>query len=277
VVATSLGQMAKKAFWNAYDHLGSCLLLNLIWFLLSLPWLAITALMVAAGWGQVVSGNGLLGFMVAGVGLQQLFLSPVTAAAWWVTAQWAHYRAAPARALFSALRRYAGRALILWLFFSIAAFLLSVNAHFYRTLLRSTPLLSALAGGLMVWAYLFLVTMEIYAPALLVGEDLSIKKTLQRSLLLVLDNIRYTVVLGLLMSVIVFAGLISLAGLIFLSAGLLGIVANTGLRQILKKYESIHEGKQPRTWAEVREMQDRAEEESRGWKDLWKPWEGRER
>jgi len=31
-----VGQMAKKSFWNAYDHLGGCILLNLLWSLLSL-------------------------------------------------------------------------------------------------------------------------------------------------------------------------------------------------------------------------------------------------
>lgn len=269
----SLGQMARKSFWNAYDHLGGCILLNLLWTLLSLPWLVLAAWLIAFGWSRFLQGLGLLGFMVSAVGIQQLIHSPISAALWKVTAQWAHYRAAPVRSFFPALRRYFARALGLWLCFTLGALLLSVNTYFYRNLLHSMPFLGAFVAGLMVWAYLFLALVQIYALALLVQENLSVWKTLRRSLLLALDNFWYTAVLGMLMVLVVVIGLISLAGLLFLAVSLLGTVANTGLREILKKYQPEPVGSKPRTWAQVRETQGRTEEEARGWRDLWKPWE----
>jgi uncharacterized membrane protein YesL len=269
--------MARKSFWNTHDHLGGCILLNLLWALFSLPWLMLAAWLVAFGWGRFLQGPGLLGLMVAAVGIQQLVHSPISAALWKVTAQWAHYRTATVRSFFPALRRYFSRSLGLWLCFTVSALLLSLNAHFYRNALRSVPFLGAFVAGLMVWAYLFLALVQIYALAFLVQEDLSVRNTLRRSLLAVLDNLRYTIVLSLSMTFVLLLGLISLAGLLFLAVSLLGIMANTGLREILKRYQKEPADSKPKTWAQVRQQQGRAEEEPRGWRDLWKPWETGER
>jgi uncharacterized membrane protein YesL len=275
--------MARKSFWNAYDHLGGCFLLNLLWSLLSLPWMALAVLLVALGWSQVVAGRGLFGLMLAGVGLQQLLLSPVSAALWQVTAYWAHYRTAPVKLFFPALRRYFGRAMALWLCFSLAAFLLSINVHFYDAWLVSVPLVRAVVIGLIAWAYLTVVLMEVYAQTLLVQRNFSIRSILRNSFLLVADNVWYSVALTLSAALVMLIGLISGAGFFFLAIGLMAVLTNTGLRELLRTYRSPEEPKEqgkPRTWAEVRAAQERAgerEEETRGWRDLWRPWEDRGR
>jgi uncharacterized membrane protein YesL len=276
--------MARKSFWNAYDHLGGSLLLNLLWSLLSLPWLILAVLLLALGWGQMVIGHGLFGLMLAGVGLQQLLLSPVSAALWQVTAHWAHYRMAPVRDFFPALRRYFGRALALWLCFSLAAFLLSINVYFYGTWLGGVPFLGALVSGLMIWAYLAVALVGIYALALLVQMDLSVGKVLRNSFLLASDNVLYSLVLAFSVVVLLLIGLISVAGFFFLTVSLTAVVTNTGLRELLRKYQMPEEQEKevkPRTWREIRAAQEReqgqGEEETRGWRDLWKPWEDRGR
>lgn len=268
-----LGSAAKKSFWNAYDHIGGCILLNLLWSLLSLPWLGLAFLMLAAGWTQITAGRPFLGCMMAAVSVQQLMISPVTAALWAVTARWAHYQGAAVREFFPSLKRFFGRSIGLWFLFTLVALLLAANAAFYRQLPEKLAVPGAFAAGLMIWAYFFLCLLQVYALSFLVQEDLSIKRSLLRSAWVVLDNVWYSLFLWLLISVVLLVGLVSMAGLLFVSVGLAGVMANTGLREILKRYEPEKKEERPRTWAEIREAGDRTDEERRGWRDLWKPWE----
>ncbi|MCK4273044.1 hypothetical protein KAX22_10345 [bacterium] len=269
----SVGQMARKVFWNAYDHLGGCILLNLFWSLLSLPWIAVAVLLLTVGWTQITAGRVLLGFMIALIGVQQLMVSPVSAALWSVTARWAHYQEAGAREFFPALRKLFGPSLGLWLFFSLAALLLALNVFFYEHLSGKLTFPGAVAAGLMVWVYLLLCLVQIYALAFLVREDLSIKEILRRSILVVLDNLWYSLCLALLVGIVLLVGVISIAGLLFVCVSLTGVIANTGLREVLSRYEPENKDEKPKTWAEIREAQNKMAEETRGWRDLWRPWE----
>lgn len=268
-----LSQMSKKSFWNVYDHLGGCILLNLFWSLLSLPWLGVTALFLTVGWTQIVAGRALLGLMIAVVGVQQLMISPVSAALWAVTSRWAHYQGAAAKEIFPALKKFFARSLGLWLIFTPGALLLALNASFYNRLPGKFAFLGTFAAGLMGWAYLFLCLMQVYALSFLVQKDLSVKKTIRRSALVVLDNVWYSLCLSLLASIVLLAGVVSVAGLLFLCVGLAGVIANTGLREILKKYEPEKKEERSKTWAEIRQIQSKVAEEPRGWRDLLRPWE----
>ena len=279
--STDVARMAQKTFWNAYDHLGGCVLLNLLWTLLSLPWLALALILAALGWSQMVAGHVLFALMLAGSGLLQALLSPVSAALWAVTARWCDYQPVPVKAFFPALRRYFGRALAMWLIFSAAAFLLSLNAYFYGTWLDAVPFLGALVSGLMIWAYLAVILTGMYALPLLAQGDLSIRRVVRESFLLVLDNPLYSLVLALIAGLVAMLGLISGAGFFFLAVSLTAVITNTGLRELLRSYRATEERPgekdRPRTWKEVYAQQDRAqqetEEETRSWRDLWKPWE----
>jgi uncharacterized membrane protein YesL len=275
--------MIRKSFWNAYDHLGGCFLLNLLWSLFSLPWLILALLLVALGWNQMRLGHGLFGLMLVGVGLQQLLLSPISAALWRVTADWAHYRMVPVKLFFPALRHHFIRALVLWLCLSLVVLLLSINVHFYGARLEALPFLRALVTGFMLWAYLAVVLMEVYVLSLLAQKDLTVRNVLRNSFLLVADNLGYSLVLAFLAALVMLLGLISGVGFFLLAVSLVAILTNTGLRELLRRYrppEDPGEQKKPSTWAEVLAAQERdqeREEEPRGWRDLWKPWEDRGR
>jgi hypothetical protein len=88
-----------------------------------------------------------------------------------------------------------------------------------------------------------------------------------------LDNFWYTLVLGLLMGVVMVAGLVSLAGMLFLAVSLVGVIANTGLREVLKQYRPQPQETGSGSAGEGRRAGKPNEEETRGWRDLWKPWE----
>ena len=265
--------MAKKSFWNAYDHLGGCVLLNLLWSLFSVPWLALAALLLMAGAGQFTAGRPFFGLMLAIAGIEQLMISPISAGLWAVAARWSDYQVTATRDFFPFRRRHFFRSLGLWLLFTVGALVLAVNAVFYQGLLGDVPILGAFVAALMGWAFVFICLLQVYALALLVHDQLSLKKILHRSALLVLDNIWYSVCLFLLISLILLIGLVSVAGLLFFSVGLIAVIANTGLREILKKYQPMEKTEKPKTWAQVRQAETSAEDELRGWRDLWKPWD----
>lgn len=269
-----LGPAVKKSFWNAYDHLGGCIVLNLLWSILSLPWFALTFLLLTVGWTQMAAGRLFLGLMLAMVGVQQLMASPTSAALWAVTARWAHYQGATPKEFFPALKKFFRRSLGLWLFFTLTALLLTLNLAFYHRLPGKLAVPGAFAAGLMGWAYLVLCLLQSYAFPLLVQGDLPVKQSLKRSALVILDNVFYSFFLWISTCAVLLAGLVSVAGLLFVCVSLVGIITNTGLREILKKYEPEKRAEKPKTWAEVREAQDEVEEEPRGWRDLWRPWEG---
>jgi len=264
--------MAKKSFWNAYDHLGGCILLNLLWSLCSIPWLALAALFLMAGAGQFTAGRPFFGLMLAIAGIEQLMISPISAGLWAVAAQWSDYQATATREFFPLLRQHFFRSLGLWLLFTVCVLVLAVNAVFYQGLLGGVPILAAFVAALMGWAFMFICLLQVYALALLIQDQLSLKKILRRSALLVLDNIWYSVCLFLLISLILLIGLVSVAGLLLFSVGLIAVIDNTGLREILKKYQPQEKTERPRTWAQVRQAETGAEEEPRGWRDLWRPW-----
>ncbi len=268
-----LNQAAKKSFWNAYDHLGGCVLLNLLWSLLSLPWLCLSFFLLLVGWTQIVDGRLVMGLMVAATGVQQLLATPVSAAVWAVTARWSNYQQASVGDFFPALRRFLGRSLMLWSLLTLSALLLALNIAFYQHLPGRLDVLGAFAAGLMVWAYLLLSLVQMYALPLLVQEDLPLKKCLRRSVLLMLDNLWYSLCLGLMACSLLLVALVSVAGLLVIAVGLMGVLTNTGLRQILKRYQPQRTERKPRTWAEIREAEGQGEEETRGWWDLWKPWQ----
>jgi uncharacterized membrane protein YesL len=267
-----LGQAAKKSFWNTYDHLGGCILLNLLWSLLSLPWLCVSILLLSTGWAQIADGRMLMGLMVVVVGVQQLLVTPVSAALWAVTARWVHYQKAGGRDFFPALRKFFGRSLSLWLLFTLSALLLALNVAFYQRLPGKLGLLGAFISGLMGWAYLFLCLVQMYALPILVQEELPVISCLRRSALVVLDNVWYSLCLALLACSLLFVGLISVAGFLCIGVALSGVITNTGLRQIMRRYQPERRETKPRTWAEIQEAQSGGEEEPRGWRDLWRPW-----
>lgn len=225
----------KKWFWNAYDHVGTLVLLNLLWVLCSLPLITVPA---------------------------------STAGLFYVTSRMASYQEASIRDFFLGFRRYHGRGLRLGGLYVFAFVVLFVNMRFYGRLMGSFQWIGTVLGGGMIWGMVFIGLTGVYAFPLLVQTDDPVRTIIKKSILLVLDNIRYTSVLLLGGMGVLLIGAVTGAGIVFGAVALVGLLFNTGLREVLKKYTPPKTGETPL----ITEVDP---EEPRDWRDLIRPWEYR--
>lgn len=231
-----LHRVWKKWFWNAYDHAGTLVAVNLLWVLGSL--LLIT-------------------------------LPASTAGLFYVTSRMAAYREVRLRDFFVGCRDYHWRSLRLCGLYGLAAAVLAVNVWFYGRLAGSWQWAGVILGGGMIWGMAFIGLTGVYAFPLLVQTDETIRVIVKKSVLLVLDNLWYTGALGGCGVVVLVIGGITGAGVVLGAVAVVSLLFSTGLREVLKKYAPLE-----REGADQFLPQPATDpEEPRGWRDLIRPWE----
>ncbi|NKB66848.1 MAG: hypothetical protein GKR89_07300 [Candidatus Latescibacteria bacterium] len=236
--------------WTAYDHLGGLVATNLLWTLLSLPWLALGYALVILGgqWGSWAALGGLL------LAVQLVLLAPPSlvlfAAAW----AWAHGRDIGWRHLLVQVRRHGLRAQGLGLILVGASALLVVNMAFYQSL---GGMWGLALGGTMFWFQVALWMVGIFLFPVLLTQEEGVWGTLRQSFVIMIDNIRMS--LGLLLGTGILLGLGAASG-IGLFCGVLGawaLLVSICLAALVARYR----GDEP------------DDEPPRSWREMLKPWE----
>ena len=243
-------EIAKKTFWISYDHLGGLILLNLVWSALSLPWILI-------GYGLVVQGAKLPGwglFMATFLALELVFLSPPTLLLFAAGTRWARGEAVHFKTLFKEMRKFAVRGQLLGLILFFMSLQLLLNVYFYRQFGGWTGLI---LGSTMVWFLIAALLMSPYLFPLLILQDGGVWHTLRHSFLLMIDNVKLSIVLFLTILFVVFVGAVSVVGLFCGVLGVLTLLLCICFRELLPKYTG----------------EPLAEEPARKWRELIRPWE----
>jgi hypothetical protein len=102
--------------------------------------------------------------------------------------------------------------------------------------------------------------MHVHIHPLLASGDRSLASILRKSLLLTLDNPAFTVSVSLTALGLTALCVVSAAGLVLIAGGLAAVLLSTAHRELMKKYfPDSPEAAEP--------------DESRTWRDLWRPWE----
>ena len=245
-----MSNILRRYFWTGYDHLGGIVAYNLLWSLLSLPWIGAAYMLLRFGFS--LGGLFLPGAVVlAGV---LLFGSPATVLLFIVCAYWARRDELNLRELLLTGRRFFWRATALGGSLIVATGLILVNMVFYQHL---GGWLGALLSGLMIWLLLLAGIMALYLFPVLVTQEGSVWATLQQSLLLAVDNLKMS--LALLLGTIFFLA-VGLASGLGLFCGVMtawALLMSMVLRALLPKYTG-----------EVLPV-----EAPRGLRDLIRPWE----
>ncbi len=197
----------------------------------------------------VVSGSlvGQVAFTLGWIGL-----GPVTLAAWAVGNRIARGSPGRARDFVEALRAQLMPGLLLFLLEVLITTLLVANVRFYlsSTLGILGRPLNWVGGGIRVGHVIALLwlspltlwaLMQLYVPAFVVEQGISVGRALRRAAILVLDNVFFS--LGLGGVVVVLAGLciFSGVGMFALFAGMIAVLTNNALRQLLTRYEHTSE------------------------------------
>jgi len=256
----SLGKVIRKSFWYVYDHLGRLILLNVLWFLLGLPWVLAFGAGLFLGWGILQTGNLLIGLCAMLVGAQILFVSPPTAGLLAVCRGDVERQTGVGQGILSMIRRYAVRSQILGLLMAGGTILLCVNLLFY---VRIGRLIGLALGGTMGWGLLFWVLVSLSVMPVLIYSDTGLFTVLKRSALTVLGHPFFSLFLLLGTGMLFMVGLVTGVGLVLLAMSLMGVFLNTAFRELIQGHAPIERGME----AEERE------EEKRGWRDLLRPWE----
>lgn len=239
-----------------YDHLWALMGFNLLWTLLSLPWLAAGALL--AGLGLNLGGELVLPGLVAGLllGAELVLFAPPGLVLFLAGRRWAQDRPADLRAVLREALPFAARAQFLGLLLCGATGVLLANIFFYQ---RLGGWLGLILSGAMLWLLLALLLSAVFLFPVLLSLDGRVQAVAVQSFLLALDNLGLA--LGLLAAGLLFLGVGAFTGVGLFCGGLAGLalLVSLAFRRLCLKYA----GEAP------------PEEGPRHWRELIRPWEYR--
>lgn len=220
----SASRVLRKFFWESYDNLGLLILGNLLWFSLCLP----------------------------------IVTAPAsTAALFSLTNHIATEKRAVLGDFWKGFRRYFLRSLSLGLIYLLLLAMLISNLFLYRHLGQTARVVVAFLGAVNLWLFLFFSLVGMYSLPLMVEQDIGLRKLLQRSALLALDNPFFTLIISIQILAILFLSLLSGVGVILLMMSLVSMLLNRSLQELFAKYEG---------------NKKEEKEERRNLREIFRPW-----
>lgn len=249
---SGLGQL----FIMAYDHLGSLVLLNIAWVMLSLPWFIVagvgTQLSVVLGAQLQAPAAGAIGLAA---GITFCVYSPPSFMLLVATGQWLRGEDTPDRArLWEAVRNRFWPVQIFGLLLSLVVVLLLVNALFYHSWGGWS---GAGLSGFMLWLLLGLIVISLYwLPLLALAPTLAWRQVLRQSLFLAFSHPLMSILLLLTLLALAAAGLASGIGWCCGVWAMGALQLNLGTARLRQYYGG--DGVLPTTYS---------------WRNLLRPWE----
>jgi uncharacterized membrane protein YesL len=193
----------RRAFWNAYDHLGLLVVANLCWIALSIPIVTAPAATVAlVHLGRKIAQR-------EEVSLRDFFRG-------------FRLHAAPATKA-GAVALAVG--LLIWM-----------NIDFYSHLASWAAWPGMILAGVMVWVAAFVVLMYVHILPLIAWGERRLPTLLRKSALLTLDNLPFTIGAAAQALAVAVLCAVTGAGLVIGVASFPAVLLATAHRELLKKY-----------------------------------------
>jgi uncharacterized membrane protein YesL len=149
--------------------------------------------------------------------------------------------------------------------------LIALKFYLYHPLFESMPALQYAAIGVTAWFFLFFSLIQLYLVPLLVTRKEGIGMLFKRAALLVVDNIGQSITVLVTSAVLFALSLFSVVVITLLLPGVLAMLWMTNYFMLLRQYEPPEEkpdANQPR------KRDFSAENETRSWRTIFRPWEG---
>lgn len=241
--------LAKRFAWAVYDHLWALIGFNLLWTLLSLPWLTAGGLLAAVGLnlgGELAIPGTIAGLLL---GAELVLFSPPGLLLFVAGRHWAGDRPAEVKVILREALRFALRAQLLGLLLCTVTGLLLINIFFYQ---RLGGWLGLILSGSMLWLLLALLLTALFAFPVLLSQDRRVWPVVRQSFLLALDNPRLAG--GLLLGSLLLLGISAFTGVGLFCGGLaaLALLISLGFRQLCLKYSGVQSpAERPRHWREL--------------------------
>ena len=241
--------LLKKVFWNHYDHLGSLVLLNLLWIGVGLPWLVLGGSMLLTG-GRLWSRGEVAGLPMVLVGLDILWVSPPTVALFSVVKGYVSYRPEGVRGWFGALRRNFWRAQALGLTVASGTAVACLGFGVYVR----WGLVGMLLAGVMLWTLWLWKTAALFMPAVLAFRNPSFSGVVKGSVSLAGGAPKFSLPFSTLVVLWSVLTGITGVGLVVFGPASASVWVATAFRELTDPDASD-------------------DEEPRGWRDIIRPWE----
>lgn len=221
---------------DTYDYLGAVLLI-------SVGWSAVFGIAVIGGHAAArAPAGGLPGALPSLLGVFGAFAAAVLVGGPLAAGAFRFARNAAARQepdLFDlawGFREAPARSIRLAALHGAVGVILAGDSLFFIT--QKSPA-AVVLGALLGYAALFWGLMMLYAWPLLVEQETGVRAIVRKSALLVLDNLGYTVGVGLIMLALTGALWISVVGGVVLWAGATAMLLTQATRELLRKYHVL--------------------------------------
>lgn len=262
-------------FWDTYDHLGSVIVSNLLWFIFNLPSFVVIV--------TIFSNLPNLKQFIFLLPIPILILPTTTAGLYHLSFQWILGKDVSFKEMFSGIKIYFKRSIILFLIQTFIITLAFINVAFYLRLTKTLGFVSLIFTGLSFWIAIFLFLQSIYIFPIMVQRNFTVRKTFFSALYLLLDNLFFTIIIGLVILLIFIFCLFSKVGFLLFMMVLIALVANGALFELKEKYnkkekdDQLPEQEKPTSWHQILEKKETPAKKwrhaNRGWKDIFRPWD----
>lgn len=242
-----VGRTLKMTFWVMYDHLGKLVLANLVWALAvtfpgSFAYATLMPFIAAAGGqgiGPEVAGPAVWIGLPAVVLTLGVVLPVVSVGLAEMAKELIDTRDGSVRTMFSGMRRYGFRAVILGLAYLFLGSAMATSVWFYPAhLTGSAQWLGILLGALAGWALLFLGLTALLSLPALVQKKGGAWATAKLAAVLVFDNTFFVVALGFVMILWTFA--LAVPPVLFFLYGAVALVmVSSAYEMLARKYAAV--------------------------------------
>lgn len=254
-----ISEILKQYAWSLYDNLGGLIVLNVVWALVSLPWLCGAGIVVV--WAADVGGEWSAAVAVTSalLAVELVIFSPSSVLLFLAGRRWARGEMADIRDLLRLLPEFFARAQLLGVTVMGGSLLLLVNAVFYSH--RVGGWLGTILSGVMIWFLVALLVSSMYLfPALISRSEgrQGVGATLRHSLLIAVDNVALSLILFALgVSGLVLATLTGV-GILFGGSAAAALLVSVAFQHVLRQYGQADPVRPP---------------SPKSWRDLLRPWQ----
>ena len=219
----SIMEMIKRSFRQFYDHIFKLGGVSLLWFLIVAPL-------------SYVGVVGLFLKMPIPFLINLVFVGPLTIGAFYMTNLVIKHREVTIKAFFKGFsdKKYFLKGMFSYWLSLFIAIVLGFDLIFFMNMTGVFKYIT----GLWIYLIIFFVVSQFYFWSLLVETEDGIFKSFKKSLLLVLDNPLYSLVLFLAFLLIMVVGVVTVGvGLAITLIGITSIMANNATYNLLVKYD----------------------------------------
>jgi hypothetical protein len=218
----------KRFFWDYYDNLVSNMVINFLWFFLSLPFL----FLVSSG----LLKNLPLKYSLILISVTYLLIAPPTVAIYHTVKLTPEGIRRWAATFGKGLWKLAPRAICFFLINGIFLILFAFNLKFYLSFAIQLKLLGSLLTGITFCLLVAYLLLQNYTFPLLVHTELSLKDVYKYAFFLTFNNLFFTLFVSFNLVVILTLLLLSIIGLPLFLITTLATFQDNALKTVLKKH-----------------------------------------